>query len=86
MTTKANAKGDPAERAESVAMLVAEIVFAKRAEQAGERRPVAVVRLLQRLCPDPARRIEAIATLLGGDVETLRAAGERVVRAGRPAP
>jgi len=78
MTTKAKAE-DPG-RAEAAAALVAEIVFAKLAEQAGERRPVAVVRLLQRLCPDPARRIEAIATLLGGDVEALREAGAHVAR------
>ena len=82
VTTKAEG---PA-RAESAATLVAEIVFAKLAEQAGERRPVTVVRLLQRLCPDPARRIEAIAMLLGGDVESLRRAGEGLVRAGRKAP
>jgi hypothetical protein len=70
---------DPA-RAELAALVVGEIAFAKRAAQLGERRPATVVRLLQRLCPDPARRMEALAMLLGGDVESLRAAGERVAR------
>lgn len=68
------------------AALVADIVLAKRAEQLGDRRPVAVAGLLQRLCPDPARRMEAIALLLGIEADRFRTAGERTVRAGKPAP